>query len=67
MKISFHKTFKKKAKLKNPSEPRSVKTKSGKTAIDPATIMNEVVSEFTHRLRNRDPHPGWEHFVRKTR
>ena len=58
--------LKKKAKVKNPSEPRSVKAKNGKTVIDPATIMNEIESEFTHRLRNRDPHPGWEQFVETT-
>ena len=58
--------LKKKANIKNSSEPRSVKTKDGRTVTDPVCIMNEIETEFSHRLRNREPHPGWEEYVEMT-
>ena len=58
--------LKKKANIKNSSEPRSIKTKDGRTVTDPVCIMNEIETEFSHRLRNREPHPGWEEYVGTT-
>lgn len=56
----------KKFSAKHSLQPEVIKTQNGITTRDPEVIKDEVAKEFKHRLRNREPHPGWEEYVSTT-
>ena len=58
--------MKKSISKNNTLQLKAVYKREGGTATNENEIKDEVRKEFEHRLRNRDPAPGWEGYVETT-